>query len=138
MLAKQKPQIYYGIVLTSVFWTLRMCTPLRGYDVSLRRMSCVPSVSFPPFVALFVSRQERKQPPLCGGGEGLNDFPSPCLLLSSQIHVIVSFSCQFKIHHILLLCFPKCFPNKQGFLWTFGRIYYIVRTHYVEKYNFCL
>lgn len=69
MPAKQKPQIYYGIVLTSVFWTLRMCTALGGYDVSLRRMSCVPSVSFPPFVALFVSRQQRKQPPLAEGEE---------------------------------------------------------------------
>lgn len=69
MPAKQKPQIYYGIVLTSVFWTLRMCTVLGGYDVSLRRMSCVPSVSFPPFVALFVSRQQRKQPPFAEGEE---------------------------------------------------------------------
>lgn len=135
MSAKQKPQIYYGIVLTSVFWTLRMCTPLRGYDVSLRRMSCNPSVSFPPFVALFVSRQERKQP-LRGGS---TTFHLPVFFFPLCYRVLFLANLKYTIPSYY--AFPNVFGTNKDFYerldaFIITSFEHIVRKSIIFAYNF--
>lgn len=75
--------------------------------------------AFPPYLFhpllpfLYLAKRGNNLPLL--RGRGLNDFPPRCLLLSSCIYVIVSSSCQFKIHRSLHYALPNVLGINKDF-----------------------
>lgn len=75
--------------------------------------------AFPPYLFhpllpfLYLAKRGNNLP--LRRGRGLNDFPPRCLLLSSCIYVIVSSSCQFKIHRSLHYALPNVLGINKDF-----------------------